>query len=71
MICKLPTSGSDSTKMPHNLPLRRILQTIPRQLGYKNVKYLSRILVTDSPKGIGDGLGSGAPAAGYSWYAGI
>ena len=52
----------------HGAPLRL---KIPRQLGYKNVKYLSRILVTDSPKGIGDGLGSGAPAAGYSWYAGI
>ena len=52
----------------HGAPLRL---KIPRQLGYKNVKYLSRILVTDSANGIGDGLGSGAPAAGYSWYAGI
>jgi DMSO/TMAO reductase YedYZ molybdopterin-dependent catalytic subunit len=44
---------------------------IPRQLGYKSVKYLSRLTVTDSLKNFGDGLGSGAPSAGYSWYAGI
>jgi len=25
----------------------------------------------DTAKGIGDGFGSGSPAAGYSWYAGI
>jgi hypothetical protein len=36
-----------------------------------DLKYFSRIFVTDSAKGIGDGLGSSAPAAGYSWYAGI
>jgi DMSO/TMAO reductase YedYZ molybdopterin-dependent catalytic subunit len=44
---------------------------VTRQLGYQNLKYLSRITVTDSAKGIGDGLGSNSPAAGYSWYAGI
>jgi DMSO/TMAO reductase YedYZ molybdopterin-dependent catalytic subunit/thiosulfate reductase cytochrome b subunit len=54
--------------MDHGAPLRL---KVARQLGYKNLKYLSRILVTDSAKGIGDGLGSGSPAAGYSWYAGI
>ena len=54
--------------LDHGAPLRL---KVPRQLGYKNLKYLSRITVTDSAKGIGDGLGSGAPAAGYSWYAGI
>jgi DMSO/TMAO reductase YedYZ molybdopterin-dependent catalytic subunit len=52
----------------HGAPLRL---KVPRQLGYKNLKYLSRITVTDSAKGIGDGLGSGSPSAGYSWYAGI
>jgi DMSO/TMAO reductase YedYZ molybdopterin-dependent catalytic subunit len=52
----------------HGAPLRL---KVARQLGYKNLKYLSRITVTDSAKGIGDGLGSGLPAAGYSWYAGI
>jgi hypothetical protein len=44
---------------------------VARQLGYKSVKYLSHITVTDTMKNIGDGLGSPAPAAGYSWYAGI
>jgi len=52
----------------HGAPLRL---KVPRQLGYKNLKYLSRITVTDTAKGIGDGLGSGSPSAGYSWYAGI
>ena len=52
----------------HGAPLRL---KVPRQLGYKNLKYLSRITVTDTPKGIGDGLGSGAARAGYAWYAGI
>jgi len=54
--------------LDHGAPLRL---KVPRQLGYKNLKYLSRMTVTDSAKGIGDGLGSSAPAAGYSWYAGI
>ncbi len=52
----------------HGAPLRL---KVPRQLGYKNLKYLSRMTVTDTAKGIGDGLGSGSPSAGYSWYAGI
>jgi len=54
--------------LDHGAPLRLKL---PRQLGYKNLKYLTRMTVTDTAKGIGDGLGSSAPAAGYSWYAGI
>jgi DMSO/TMAO reductase YedYZ molybdopterin-dependent catalytic subunit len=44
---------------------------VPRQLGYKSVKYINRMVVTDSLKGFGKGLGSGAPEAGYAWYAGI
>jgi DMSO/TMAO reductase YedYZ molybdopterin-dependent catalytic subunit len=52
----------------HGAPLRL---KVPRQLGYKNLKYLTRITVTDTAKGIGDGLGSGAVSAGFSWYAGI
>jgi DMSO/TMAO reductase YedYZ molybdopterin-dependent catalytic subunit len=54
--------------LDHGAPLRL---KVPRQLGYKNLKYLTRMTVTDSAKGIGDGLGSSAPSAGYSWYAGI
>ncbi len=44
---------------------------VPRQLGYKNVKFITRLTVTDSLKGFGKGLGSAAPEAGYAWYAGI
>jgi len=44
---------------------------VPRQLGYKNVKYITRLTVTDNLKRFGDGLGSSSPAAGYAWYAGI
>jgi DMSO/TMAO reductase YedYZ molybdopterin-dependent catalytic subunit len=54
--------------LDHGAPLRL---KVPRQLGYKHLKYLSKITVTDSAKDIGDGLGSSAPAEGYSWYAGI
>jgi len=53
---------------PHGAPLR---MKVPRQLGYKNVKYLSRITVTDNLKNIGSGKGSISPDYGYSWYAGI
>ena len=44
---------------------------VPRQLGYKSLKFLTSITVTDSLKNVGDGKGSPSPAAGYSWYAGI
>jgi DMSO/TMAO reductase YedYZ molybdopterin-dependent catalytic subunit len=44
---------------------------VPRQLGYKSVKYITRITVTDSLKSFGKGLGSASPEGGYSWYAGI
>jgi DMSO/TMAO reductase YedYZ molybdopterin-dependent catalytic subunit len=44
---------------------------VPRQLGYKNTKYLYRVTVTDSVAKIGKGLGGSFPEDGYSWYAGI
>jgi DMSO/TMAO reductase YedYZ molybdopterin-dependent catalytic subunit len=44
---------------------------VPRQLGYKSVKYITRLTVTDSLKRFGKGLGSASPEAGYAWYAGI
>jgi DMSO/TMAO reductase YedYZ molybdopterin-dependent catalytic subunit len=52
----------------HGAPLRL---RVPRQLGYKSVKYLRQITVTDSLKSYGKGLGSASPEEGYSWYAGI
>jgi DMSO/TMAO reductase YedYZ molybdopterin-dependent catalytic subunit len=53
---------------PHGAPLRL---RVARQLGYKSVKFLSRITLVDSLKNVGDGKGSISPAYGYSWYAGI
>jgi DMSO/TMAO reductase YedYZ molybdopterin-dependent catalytic subunit len=44
---------------------------VPRQLGYKSVKYITRITPTDSLKRFGKGLGSASPEGGYAWYAGI
>jgi DMSO/TMAO reductase YedYZ molybdopterin-dependent catalytic subunit len=44
---------------------------VPRQLGYKSVKFLTRITATDSMKRFGKGLGSSSPEDGYAWYAGI
>jgi DMSO/TMAO reductase YedYZ molybdopterin-dependent catalytic subunit len=44
---------------------------IPRQLGYKSIKYLVRMTLTDDLKKFGKGLGSAAPEGGYAWYAGI
>jgi len=44
---------------------------VPRQLGYKNVKFITRLTVTDDLKQFGKGLGSASPEAGYAWYAGI
>jgi DMSO/TMAO reductase YedYZ molybdopterin-dependent catalytic subunit len=44
---------------------------VPRQLGYKSVKFITQLTVTDSLKGFGKGLGSASPEGGYAWYAGI
>jgi DMSO/TMAO reductase YedYZ molybdopterin-dependent catalytic subunit len=44
---------------------------LPRQLSYKSVKFITHMTVTDSLKRFGKSLGSAAPEAGYSWYAGI
>jgi DMSO/TMAO reductase YedYZ molybdopterin-dependent catalytic subunit len=52
----------------HGAPLRL---RVARQLGYKSVKYLSRITVADTLKHFGQGKGSWSPEIGYSWYAGI
>lgn len=44
---------------------------VPRQLGYKSVKFVTRLAVTDNLKTFGRGLGSASPEGGYAWYAGI
>ena len=60
-------NGSD-LPVPFGGPLRL---RVPRQLGYKSVKYINRLILTDNLKQFGKGLGSAAPEAGYAWYAGI
>ena len=60
--------NGDELPVGNGGPLRLRL---PRQLGYKSVKYLIHLTVTDSLKGFGKGLGSAAPEGGYAWYAGI
>jgi len=49
-------------------PLR---MRLPRQLGYKSLKFITHLTLTDSLHSFGKGLGSAEPEAGYAWYAGI
>lgn len=44
---------------------------VPRQLGYKSVKFVTRLVATDSLKGFVPALDPKSPNFGYSWYAGI
>lgn len=60
-------NGGDLTT-GHGAPLRL---RVPRQLGYKSIKYLSRITLVESLDGVENGQGSFSPEIGYSWYAGI
>ena len=60
-------NGAD-LPVPFGGPLRLRL---PRQLGYKSIKYITQLTLTDSLKPFGKGLGSSAPEGGYAWYAGI
>jgi hypothetical protein len=64
------TWGMNDGDLPPSFggPLR---MRVPRQLGYKSVKFITRLTVTDSLKHFGKGLGSAAPEGGYAWYAGI
>jgi DMSO/TMAO reductase YedYZ molybdopterin-dependent catalytic subunit len=64
------TYGMNGGELPvgNGGPLRLRL---PRQLGYKSVKFITHLTVTDNLKLFGKGLGSAAPEGGYAWYAGI
>lgn len=53
-------NGAD-LPITHGGPLR---MRVPRQLGYKSVKFMHRLVVTDTLKGFID-------PSDYSWYAGI
>jgi len=54
--------------VPHGGPLR---MRLPRQIGYKSLKLINRLTVTDDMKKFGKGRGSAAAEAGYAWYVGI
>ena len=54
--------------VPHGAPVRL---RVERQLGYKHLKYVTAITVTDTAKDWGKGQGSEGAENGYSWYAGI
>ena len=64
------TYGMNGDDLPvgNGGPLR---MRLPRQLGYKSVKFVTHLTVTDSLKRFGKGLGSASPEGGYAWYAGI
>jgi DMSO/TMAO reductase YedYZ molybdopterin-dependent catalytic subunit len=64
------TYGMNGGELPvgNGGPLR---MRLPRQLGYKSVKYITSLTLTDNLKKFGKGLGSAAPEGGYAWYAGI
>jgi DMSO/TMAO reductase YedYZ molybdopterin-dependent catalytic subunit len=64
------TYGMNGNELPvgNGGPLR---MRVPRQLGYKSVKFITHLTVTDSMKKFGKGLGSSSPESGYAWYAGI
>ncbi len=64
------TYGMNGDELPvgNGGPLRLRL---PRQIGYKSVKFVTHLTVTDSLKQFGKGLGSASPEGGYAWYAGI
>jgi DMSO/TMAO reductase YedYZ molybdopterin-dependent catalytic subunit len=66
----LVTYGMNGSDLPVRFggPLRL---RVPRQLGYKSVKYITRLTITDNLKQFGKGLGSASPEGGYAWYAGI
>lgn len=60
--------NGNALPIPHGAPVRL---RVARQVGYKNVKFLSHLIVTDNAKQYGKGLGGKAPEGGWAWYGGI
>ena len=52
----------------HGAPVRL---RVPRQLGYKNTKYISSIELVSNFKKFGQGKGGYWEDNGYEWYGGI
>ena len=62
--------GMNGRELPvaHGGPLR---MRLPRQVGYKNKKFITHLTLTDNLKEFGKGLGCVDAEYGYAWYAGI
>ena len=60
--------NGENLPLDHGAPLR---VRVPRQLGFKSLKYLTRITATNTVKPYGKGWGSSSPERGFSWYGGI
>ena len=63
--CCEPRRVGRDLPIPHGGPVRLRVET---QLGYKSMKFLQRIVVTDT---FDDGGKNGNIQNGWSWYAGI
>jgi DMSO/TMAO reductase YedYZ molybdopterin-dependent catalytic subunit len=64
------TYGMNGADLPvgNGGPLRL---RVPRQLGYKSVKFITHLTLVDDLTKVRNGLGSLEPEGGYAWYAGI
>jgi DMSO/TMAO reductase YedYZ molybdopterin-dependent catalytic subunit len=62
--------GMNGGELPvgHGGPMR---VRVPRQLGYKSIKFVTKITLVESVKGFGKGMGSNAAERGYAWFNGI
>ena len=62
--------GMNGGELPvaHGGPLR---MRLPRQIGYKNLKFINKLTLTDDLKRFGNGCGAAACQFGYAWYTGI
>lgn len=62
--------GMNDADLPtaHGAPVRL---RVERQLGYKSLKFITRIQLAERFDDIGRGYGSFAADLGYQWYAGI
>lgn len=62
--------GMNGGELPeaHGAPVRL---RVERHLGYKSLKFVTRIEVVDALSRVGNGLGSSGAEYGYSWNSGI
>ena len=58
--------GMNGRDLP--IPRARVRLRVERQIGYKSMKYVQRLVVTD---GFDDGGASGSIQNGWAWYGGI